>query len=64
MQLKLLKTVLIIYITRFVEISGNFEELLNLSQKKSALLNLGKLVFTIILTAHICGCIFFFVGIE
>ncbi|EGR27295.1 hypothetical protein IMG5_198870 [Ichthyophthirius multifiliis] len=63
-QTPYLKSILILRTNRFIQISANFEELFNFSQKKNAILQLLKLVFTIIFISHFCACIYFFVGIQ
>ncbi|KAL4461448.1 hypothetical protein ABPG74_016072 [Tetrahymena malaccensis] len=49
-------------LTRLTSIFSNFEQMLNLSQKRSALFILIRLFFTMLLVAHFCGCAFFYAG--
>ncbi|EAR98657.2 cyclic nucleotide-binding domain protein (macronuclear) [Tetrahymena thermophila SB210] len=49
-------------LTRLTSIFNNFEQMLNLSQKRSAIFILIRLFFTMFLVAHFCGCAFFYAG--
>ncbi|KAL4468935.1 hypothetical protein ABPG72_009755 [Tetrahymena utriculariae] len=57
-----LQITFLLRVTRLTSIFNNFEQMLNLSQKRSAIFTLARLFFTMLLVAHFCGCAFFYAG--
>jgi hypothetical protein len=51
-------------VTRIKEKFDNFEEVLNLREKFSALIDLIRLIYFVIFVSHFCACVWYYVAVN
>ncbi|KAL4493517.1 hypothetical protein ABPG72_007525 [Tetrahymena utriculariae] len=63
LNVKFLNIILLLRTNKILKIQRSIEELINLQQFQTSILNLIKLILTIIYLAHLCGCFFYYMHV-